>query len=100
MNYLFSIKKLKFLIQIPHISNFDDFDPFTREIGVGLRYVSNKDEMGDPDLIILPGSKTTIPDLQWMEQQGLSEQIISLNASGTPVIGICGGYQMLGQELS
>ncbi|KAA1282291.1 MAG: cobyric acid synthase [SAR202 cluster bacterium] len=87
------------VIQIPHISNFDDFDPLTRETGVGLRYVSNKDEIGDPDLIVLPGSKTTIPDLQWIEQQGLSELIISLNSSGTPVIGICGGYQMLGQEL-
>ncbi len=87
------------VIQIPHISNFDDFDPLTREAGVRLRYVSNKDEMGCPDLIILPGSKTTIPDLKWMEEQGISDLVISLHAAGTPVIGICGGYQMLGQEL-
>ena len=67
------------VIQIPHISNFDDFDPLTRETGVGLRYVSNKDEIGDPDLIVLPGNKTTIPDLQWIEQQGLSELMGILN---------------------
>lgn len=87
------------VIQLPHIANFDDFDPLTREQGVNLRYVSNIEELSEPDLIILPGSKTTISDLLWMEQQGLADCIKRLYSKGTPIIGICAGYQMLGKKL-
>jgi len=87
------------VIQLPHISNFDDFDPLAREPGVALRYVSSAMELGKPDLIILPGSKTTIPDLDWMNSRGLSHAVKELNSEGTAIVGICGGYQMLGQHL-
>ena len=87
------------VIQLPHISNFDDFDPLARENGVALRYVTSAADLGQPDLAIVPGSKTTIPDLAWMEVQGLSLAVKSLHQQGTPIIGICGGYQMLGDML-
>ena len=87
------------VIQLPHISNFDDFDPLAREPGVGLRYVTAAADLGRPDLIILPGSKTTIPDLIWLDRQGLTEAIIERHRAGTAIIGICGGYQMLGTNL-
>ena len=72
------------VVQVPHISNFDDFDPLAREPGVNLRYVQHGDRLGDPDLVILPGSKTTIPDLLWMEQQGLSQAVASAHRRGSP----------------
>jgi len=87
------------VVQVPHISNFDDFDPLSREDAVSLRYVNSAHAMGHPDLVILPGSKTTIPDLAWMERQGLVSSIRRLHSEGTAVIGICGGYQMLGNKL-
>src|SRR5918992_1208666 len=67
------------VIQVPHISNFDDFDPLVREAGVSLHYVDSPSNLGDPDLVILPGSKTTIPDLAWMERQGLTDAIQALH---------------------
>ena len=87
------------VVQVPHISNFDDFDPLAREPGVNLRYVQHGDRLGDPDLVILPGSKTTIPDLLWMERQGLSQAVASAHQRGAAIVGICGGYQMLGDTL-
>jgi len=87
------------VIRVPHISNFDDFDPLSRESSVSLRYVQSTPELGHPDLVILPGSKTTIPDLVWMERQGLSDAIRGLHQQGTAIIGICGGYQMLGGKI-
>jgi adenosylcobyric acid synthase len=87
------------VVHVPHISNFDDFDPLAREPGVALRYVQHGDRLGRPDLVILPGSKTTIPDLLWMERQGLSDAVIGAFHSGSAVVGICGGYQMLGKTL-
>ncbi len=84
------------VVQVPHISNFDDFDPLARESGVNLRYVNSQQQMGAPDLVILPGTKTTIPDLAWMEDRGLAEAVRNAHRAGSAVIGICGGYQMLG----
>lgn len=88
------------VIHIPHISNFTDFDPLEDEPDVRLRYVGRGNRLGKPDLIILPGSKNTIEDLAFLNRSGLAAQIVELYRMGTPVIGICGGFQMLGRELN
>jgi adenosylcobyric acid synthase len=85
------------VVRLPHISNFDDFDPLRREPSVLLRYVSAVPELGEPDLIILPGTKTTMADLDWLRERGLDRAVIDAHARGTPVVGVCGGYQMLGK---
>jgi adenosylcobyric acid synthase len=69
------------------------------EAGVTLRYVDSPQDLGRPDLIILPGTKTTIPDLDWMDRQGLTQAIREAHANGSALVGICGGYQMLGSEV-
>lgn len=88
------------VIHLPHISNFTDFDPLGEEPDVYLRYVGRGSGLGNPDLIIIPGSKNTIEDLVYLKQSGIAEQILSRAARGTPVMGICGGFQMLGKELN
>lgn len=88
------------VLQLPHIANFDDFDPISRHPGVELRYVDSPAQMGRPDLVIIPGTKTTIPDLAWMNERGLTQAVKDLHAGGAAVIGICGGYQMLGMKVS
>ena len=88
------------VLQLPHIANFDDFDPLARHPGVDLRYVDSPAQLGRPDLIIIPGTKTTIPDLAWMNERGLSQAVKDLHAGGAAVVGICGGYQMLGTKVS
>lgn len=87
------------VIRLPHISNYDDFDPL-EEMGCNLRYITEPVELNNTDLIILPGTKSTIADLAYLRQQKLDEGIIRQAKSGTPVIGICGGYQMLGKTIS
>ena len=86
------------VIRLPHISNYDDFDPL-EEQGCTIRYVTNTSELGNPDLIILPGTKSTIADLIYLHQQELSKAIIQKANTGIPIIGICGGYQMLGKSI-
>ena len=89
------------VVQLPHISNFDDFDLLAREPGVSLRYVTSPAELGKPDLVILPGTKTTIPDLSWMNSRGLTQAVRDLHLQeDVAVVGICGGYQMLGTKVS
>jgi adenosylcobyric acid synthase len=87
------------IIRLPHISNYDDFDPLEEQY-CAIRYVTNASELGSPDLIILPGTKSTIADLIYLQQHGLAQAITNQAKSGTPVIGICGGYQMLGVSIN
>jgi len=86
------------IIHLPHISNYDDFDPLEEE-GCRVRYVTHPGQMGAPNLIIIPGTKSTASDLLHLWRSGLAENIIQLAKDGTPVIGICGGYQILGRRL-
>lgn len=87
------------VIRLPHLSNFTDFAPLEATAGIGVRYVSSARELGSPDLVILPGTKNTITDLRWLRQCGLEASIRKLAASEKPVLGICGGYQMLGRQI-
>lgn len=87
------------VIRLPHISNFDDFDPFDQIDGVSLTYVSDPQGLEGSDLIVIPGTKSTVDDLLYIKERGLVATIKQAAASGTPVFGICGGYQMLGTKL-
>lgn len=87
------------VIQYPRISNFTDALPFHDEPGVTVRYVTAPEELGDPDLILLPGSKNTVLDLLWLQRQGLADAIRQHAAQNGHVAGICGGFQMLGDRL-
>ena len=87
------------VIRLPHIANFDDFDPLRHQPGVRLRYVNRAVDFGDPDLVVIPGSKTTIRDLDWLRSEHLDAKILAARTDGTPVVGICAGYQMLGVRL-
>ncbi len=88
------------VIRLPRISNFTDFDPLEEHPALGVRYVSSVRELAQPDLIILPGTKNTMGDLEWLRQSGLETRIIRLAGQGVPVLGICGGYQMMGISIA
>ena len=88
------------VIQLPRISNFTDFSPFSRFSGISVRYVTKVFELGSPDMIIIPGTKSTISDLKWMRQTGLEAEILKQASRDIPVFGICGGLQMLGRSIS
>lgn len=88
------------VVRIPRMSNYTDFNVFELIPGVSLRYVKNPRELGNPDMIIIPGTKNTIGDLKWMRQSGMEAMILKKAAQGTVVFGICGGYQMLGKNIS
>ena len=87
------------IMRLPHIANFDDLDPLCRESDVHVRYVTRVEELGFPDLVVIPGSKTTVTDLDWLRGEGLAQHILDARRRGTPVMGICAGYQMLGRAL-
>ncbi|QTL98788.1 cobyric acid synthase [Iocasia frigidifontis] len=87
------------ILYLPHISNFTDFDLLAAEPETRVRYLRELSEIGEPDLIIIPGSKNTIEDLQYLYSQGYIEVIRQKYRQGIPVLGICGGYQMLGRRV-
>ncbi|HWS29501.1 MAG TPA: cobyric acid synthase [Clostridia bacterium] len=88
------------VIRLPRLSNFTDFAALEATEGVGVRYARSPRELGMPDLVILPGTKSTISDLSWLRQCGLEAAVKKLAAQGTPIFGVCGGYQMLGGRIS
>ena len=88
------------VIRLPRISNFTDFDALEAEPSVNVKYLSPKDNLGYPDAVILPGTKTTISDLLVLQQTGMAEAICNYAAAGGTVIGICGGFQIMGQMLA
>lgn len=87
------------VIRLPRISNFTDFDPLYGEPDVRLRFVEQANEWGSPDLVILPGSKNTVADLAWMREQGLADLFLTHVRGGGRAVGICGGYEMLGERI-
>ena len=88
------------VIRLPHISNFTDFPPLEEHPAIGVRYIDGAEKLGRPDLVILPGTKSTVSDLLWLRQSGLEAAILALASKEVPIFGICGGYQMLGRLLS
>lgn len=88
------------VIRVPRISNFTDFNPLESLEGVSMRYVKHPEELKNPDMIILPGTKNTMEDLQWLRESGMETAILKEASRGKFIFGICGGYQMLGETLS
>ncbi|MCD8198798.1 MAG: cobyric acid synthase [Phascolarctobacterium sp.] len=88
------------VVRLPRMSNYTDFNVFELIPGVSLRYVTSVVDLGNPDMIIIPGTKNTIGDLKWMRQSGLEAEILKKADNGTVVFGICGGYQILGKNIS
>ncbi len=84
------------VIRLPRISNFTDVDALALEPGVGVRFVTSARALDEADLVIVPGTKATVADLAWLRARGLDEVLARRSADGMPVLGICGGYQMLG----
>lgn len=89
------------IISLPHISNFTDFDALENEPDVNLRYVLLPEKLGNPDIIIIPGTKSTISDLHYLQKTGMAEEIRKALKRGSlfNLIGLCGGYQILGERI-
>ena len=88
------------VVRLPRLSNFTDFNPLERMEQVTVRYVRDPRELGKADLVILPGTKNTMDDLRWLRESGMEASILKYAERGGAVLGICGGYQMLGREVS
>ncbi len=84
------------VLRLPRIANLDEFQPLACEPGVRVRFVRTPDQLGAPDLVVVPGTKATRADLAWARAQGLDAAVRRAHAAGAAVLGICGGYQMLG----
>jgi adenosylcobyric acid synthase len=87
------------VVRLPKVSNFTDFIALEATDGVDVRYVDSPREMGKPDLVVIPGTKSTISDLLWLRSSGLEATILKHAHAGVPIMGICGGYQMLGRTI-
>jgi adenosylcobyric acid synthase len=85
------------VVRLPKLSNFSDFTALSATAGVEVRYVDRPDRLGRPDLLILPGSRNTMADLAWLRRRGLDQAVLAQAAAGRPLMGLCGGYQMLGR---
>lgn len=87
------------VLRLPRIANFTDFDPLDSEVSVSLNYVDLHQELGYPDAVIIPGSKTTIEDLMAIYKSGMAQKLQDYAAAGGVILGICGGFQMLGERV-
>jgi adenosylcobyric acid synthase len=87
------------VIVLPHMANFTDFDALALEPSVSLAFLEHPEEMAAADLLVLPGSKQTLDDLQWLDRRGLAQELRRLCDKGSPIVGICGGFQMLGSSI-
>jgi adenosylcobyric acid synthase len=88
------------VVRLPRISNYSDFDALEQEPGVDLRYLGTPEEVDGLDLVVLPGTKSTLSDLQWLREKGFFRVIHDFHVAGGRVAGICGGYQMLGRTIA
>jgi adenosylcobyric acid synthase len=86
--------------RLPRLSNFTDLDALATEPGVLVRYATRPEELADADLVVLPGTRSTVADLAWLRETGLADAVLRRAAAGTPVLGICGGYQMLARTIT
>jgi adenosylcobyric acid synthase len=87
------------VIRLPRVANFDDVEPLAAEPRVAVRFVARPEAIAAADIVVLPGSKSTVADLAWLRARRLDRAIAEAAAAGRPVLGLCGGYQMLGQRL-
>jgi adenosylcobyric acid synthase len=87
------------VVRLPRISNATDAEALACEPGVAVRYVTEPSRLADADLVVLPGSKATVSDLAWLRRTGLADAVLDHARAGRPVLGICGGYQMLGRTI-
>jgi adenosylcobyric acid synthase len=81
------------------MANFTDFDPLAAEPSVSLAFIQQPEEMAIADVLVLPGSKQTLDDLEWLDRRGFARELRRLCEAGIPLIGICGGFQMLGSSI-
>jgi len=87
------------VVRFPRVSNATDIDALAAEPGVDVRVTADPDAVRRADLVVLPGTRSTVADLEWMRGRGLGEAVLSRVAAGRPVLGICGGYQMLAEDI-
>ncbi len=87
------------VIALPHMANFTDFDALALEPSISLAFLEAPEEMAAADLLILPGTKQTLDDLRWLERGGFAQELRRLTETGVPIVGICGGFQMLGVSI-
>jgi adenosylcobyric acid synthase len=87
------------VVRLPRISNFTDVDALAAEPGVSVSFATTPGGLADADLVVLPGSRATVADLGWLHERGLATEIVRRARAGRPVLGICGGYQMLAREI-
>ena len=88
------------VVRLPRLSNWTDVDALRSEPGVLVRFATTAEELSDADLVVLPGTRATVADLAWLRTRGLDAELARRAAEGRPVLGICGGYQMLGTSIS
>ncbi len=88
------------VIKLPRISNFTDFDPLKVDESIELRFIERPEDISEADLVIIPGTKNTLGDLEWLKEKGFAEAVMSFHKAGGNVAGICGGFQMLGNKVS